>query len=93
MIKKSRREKKSPSVLLRLARSKYLPNITRRINSMESDEEIEKLKIRIKKWYLSADSFNKSKEKIKQLKIEAGEIIVDFNYWFSERDSEGYQDI
>ena len=93
MNRKPKKPKKPPSVLLRIARKKYFPNITRRLDLMETDEGIEKLKNRIKDWYVGADSFNKSKEKINDLKLEAGQIIVDFNYWFSDRDDEGFQEL
>ena len=93
MNRKPKKDKKKPSVLLRIARKKCLPSITRRLNLMETDEGIEKLKNRIKDWYLGADLFYKSKEKINELKLEAGQIIVDFNYWFSDRDDEGFQEL
>lgn len=88
-----KRPKRPPSVLIGFARNKYFPNIVRRLENMESDVEIKKISIRIQEWYSRANARNKSDESINELKLEAGRIIVDFNYWFSDRDNEGFQEI
>jgi len=85
--------KKSTPVLLGFARKKYLPNILRRIKNMESDEKLEKFHNRIEDWYSRANSRYKSDDEITELKLDAGQIIAEFNYWFSERDNEGFQEL
>ena len=85
--------RKAKPVLIGFARKRYFPNILRRIENMESDEKLKKFHARIEDWISRANSRNKSDDEITELKLEAGQIIVDFNFWFSERDNEGFQEL
>ena len=81
-----KKPKRPPKPLMKIARP-GIKEMTRRLQKMDPDERKQQLLIRAKSWPTIVAG--KTKEEIKEIKIQAGEMLVEFNRRWSDEDGGG----
>ena len=85
-IKLPTRPKRPPKPLMKIARP-GIKEMTRRLQKMDPDERKQQLLIRAKSWPRIVAG--KTKEEIKEVRMQAGEMLVEFNRRWSDEDGGG----
>jgi hypothetical protein len=78
--------KRPSKPLMKLARPS-IEEMTRRLQKMDPDERKQQLLIRAKSWPRIVAG--KTKEEIKEVRMQAGEMLVEFNRRWSDEDGGG----
>lgn len=81
-----KKPKRPPAPIMKLARP-GMKEMIRRLQKIDSDEKSQQLLARAKAWPRIVAG--RSKEEIKKVRMQAGEMLVEFNRRYSDEDGEG----